>query len=208
MANANFTRDEVILALDVLYSSEKGRVSADSKEMTELSELLNRLPIHPMDGRRDDFRSPNGVSKQINLLCNALRSGNRSPNLGIKFVEIAMEFEDRHDQLHEIAQAIRRNEKCFSMEFGSGIEDIGFPEGVLLGHLHHAVEIRDGSKISLADHCEICEVKPELLYQPCGPLLQAHLMVRPTELNGEKKYGADWFVTVCPTCHAVLHRFR
>jgi len=30
MASASFTRDEVILALDVLYSSEQEKVSADS----------------------------------------------------------------------------------------------------------------------------------------------------------------------------------
>lgn len=46
MASASFTRDEVILALDVLYSSEQEKVSADSAEMADLSALLNRLPIH------------------------------------------------------------------------------------------------------------------------------------------------------------------
>lgn len=33
MASASFTRDEVILALDVFYSSPKGRVTADSDEI-------------------------------------------------------------------------------------------------------------------------------------------------------------------------------
>lgn len=49
MASASFTRDEVILALDVFYSSQKGRVTADSDEIKELSLLLNRLPIHPVE---------------------------------------------------------------------------------------------------------------------------------------------------------------
>ena len=49
MASASFTRDEVILALDVFYSSPKGRVTADSDEIKELSLLLNRLPIHPVE---------------------------------------------------------------------------------------------------------------------------------------------------------------
>lgn len=208
MASASFTRDEVILALDVLYSSEKGRVFADSEEMGELSALLNRLPIHPVMGRRADFRNPHGVTNQINLFRTAMRTGNRSSNLGIKFIEIAMEFEGRHDELHEIAQAIRRNEECFSLEYGSICEDIGFPEGVLLGHLHRTVEIRDGSKVQLADHCEICNMKPDLYYQASGSLLQNHLVTPPTMLEGKKKYRADQFITVCPTCHAALHRIR
>ena len=48
MAGSGFTRDEVILALDLLYSSEDGRISPNSKEMKGLSALLNRLPIHPV----------------------------------------------------------------------------------------------------------------------------------------------------------------
>ena len=86
MASASFTRDEVILALDVLYSSENGRVFADSEEMGELSALLNRLPIHPVVGRRADFRNPHGVTNQINLFRTAMRTGKRSANLGIKFM--------------------------------------------------------------------------------------------------------------------------
>jgi len=27
-------------------------------------------------------------------------------------------------------------------------------------------------------------------------------------VNGKKKYGPESFITVCPTCHAVLHRIR
>lgn len=208
MASSSFTRDEVILALDVLYSSENGRVCADSEEMADLSGLLNRLPIHPVAGRRADFRNPHGITNQINLFRTAMRTGNRSSNLGIKFIEVAMEFEGRHDELHEIAQAIRRNEECFSLEYGSISENTGFPEGILLGHLHRAVEIRDGAKVQGADHCEICNMKPELYYQTCGNMLQSHLFIEPIELNGMKKYSADKFITVCPTCHAALHRIR
>lgn len=82
------------------------------------------------------------------------------------------------------------------------------PRGVLLGHLHRVIETRDGAKVKLADHCEICKMKPTLYYQPCGELLQAHLDISPAELNGSKKYGAEKFITVCPTCHTVLHRIR
>ena len=65
MASASFTRDEVILALDVFYSSPKDRVTADSDEIKELSLLLNRLPIHPVENRRAAFRSPAGIATQL-----------------------------------------------------------------------------------------------------------------------------------------------
>lgn len=208
MLSASFTRDEVILALDVLYSSEKERVSADSEEIAELSALLSRLPIHPSENRRAVFRNTTGITRQIKLLQSNLRTGNRDPNVGTMFFTVAFEFENRQEELHEIAQAIRRNETCFTGTYGSVSEDIGFPEGILLGHLHQAIENRDGRRYKLEDHCEVCSLKPELYYQPCGNLLQPHLTVSPVQLDGKKKYGTELFITVCPNCHAALHRIR
>lgn len=208
MASMSFTRDEVILALDILYSSENGRVYSDSEEMADLSALLNRLPIHPLEHRRLNFRNPHGITQQINLFRTAMKTGKRSPDLGIIFIEVATDYEDRHDELHKIAHTIRSNEAYYSVGYGSVYEDVGFPEGILLGHLHRTIEKRDGSKISLSDHCEICNMKPEIYYQPCGKLLQAHLIEDPIEMDGTKKYQGDKFITVCPTCHVALHRIR
>lgn len=115
MANANFTRDEVILALDVLYSAEGQRVLADSEEMADLSALLNRLPIHPIENRRPDFRNPNGVTQQLALFRSSCNTGNKAPSVGIIFFNIAFEFENRIEELHKIAEAIRRNEPCSSV---------------------------------------------------------------------------------------------
>lgn len=208
MANESFTRDEVILALDVLYSSEKQRVSPDSEEMVDLSELLNKLPIHPTQNRRSDFRTASGISTQLQRFQRTLLSGNNTNNIGLLFFIINSDFENRHDELHRIAEAIRRNEPYFSSEYGNRQEDSGFPEGILLGHLHREIEARDGAKLELANHCEICSLKPELYYLPCGILLQPHLLISPTELDGKKKYGSEHFITVCPNCHAALHRIR
>lgn len=81
MASASFTRDEVILALDVFYSSPKGRVTADSDEIKELSLLLNRLPIHPVENRRADFRSPVGITTQLIRFRSSCISGKKAKML-------------------------------------------------------------------------------------------------------------------------------
>lgn len=49
MANASFTRDEVILALDVLYYSDSQLLSKNSLVIAELCKLPQKLPIHPAD---------------------------------------------------------------------------------------------------------------------------------------------------------------
>lgn len=208
MASASFTRDEVILALDVLFSSENGKVTADSDEIKELSLLLNRLPIHPTENRRADFRNPHGVAVQLTKFRSNCITGKKDPHLGLAFFDVAFEYEDRVSELHAIVEAIRKNKEVFVSLFGSPLEDDGFPEGILLGHLHRIIEQRDGAKLATKDHCEICKSKPTLCYRNAGQLLQNHLVVAPTFMTYSKKYRTDSFLTVCPTCHAALHRYR
>ena len=208
MANSRFTRDEVILALDVLFSSNNGHASANSDEMKNLSELLNRLPIYPSDKKRVNFRSPTGITKQLTMFQKSCSTGSRNIDVGTTFFQVYFEFENCLDELHEIAMAIRKNECGFSDQFGCLEEMQDFPEGSLLGHLHRNIEIRDGSKVGFKEKCEICGSMPKLYYQLCGQLLQHHLLVPPTELDYTQKYGAENFITICPTCHEALHRHR
>lgn len=119
MSSSAFTRDEVILALDVLYSSEMQRVSADSEEIADLSALLNRLPIHPIENRRVDFRTGTGITAQLNRFRRSLFSGINKDNVGPLFFKVNFEFENRIEELHKIAKAIRRNEPYYSLRFGS-----------------------------------------------------------------------------------------
>ena len=208
MGNAPFTRDEVILALDVLYFSESKNLSPNSDVIRDLSELLRRLPIYSAESRRQDFRTIPGVSRQITGFRASLKNAKNNPHIGRMFYSVAEEYRGRYDELHMIAQAIRRNEPFLDGLFGADTESEGFPEGILLGHLHRMIERRDGKGVPLDERCSICQLQPELLYQPCGSLLEQHLVVAPAELDGATHYNAADFITVCPNCHAALHRVR
>lgn len=208
MLKASFTRDEVILALDAFYSSEKNTGCVEPDKMQELSLLLRRLPIHPIQDNDLSFRCASGIQGQLRLMKKSLESGIKRKDVGQLFIDIAEEFRDRHDDLHVIAEAIRRNEVTFVSLFGSPLEDDGFPEGILLGHLHRLIEQRDGRKPDVKSRCEVCNIQPKLCYRNSGELLQNHLAVAPTLMDYSKKYRADSFLTVCPTCHAALHRYR
>ena len=66
LRNPPWVRDEIVLALDVYF--EIGAQSATTPEVIELSELLNKLPIHTDRPQEDKFRNPNGTSlKMANL---------------------------------------------------------------------------------------------------------------------------------------------
>ena len=209
MSNIGFNRDEVILSLDALYSTDKKDFTAKSPEIKELCEILRGLPIHPEESRKkSDFRTHGGVYHQIIRFKKYYRSDQNTQEVGKTFFSVANEFEAQPERLHAIACSIRKNLPWFNSNFGADTESDGFPEGVLLGHLHRKIERRDGKRIPPAECCAVCQLQPELLYQPCGNLLEQHLVVDPVCLDGSKRYGADSFITVCPNCHAALHRFR
>ena len=208
MANVKFARDEVILLLDVAYSSVQERMyGVTSAEVVELSAVLQKLPIHPVEKRPENFRNFAGIQTQLYNFVKGCSNDTEHPKVGELFFQISAEFPDRQE-LHNVAMAIKRNIPYYSSTFGDISESVGFPEGVLLGHLHRLLEQRDSLRLTLDDRCCICQLKPDLLYQPCSSLLQHHLTVSPIEMDGGKKYEANDFITVCPNCHAALHRVR
>lgn len=94
MASESFTQDEVIL-----YSSENGKVTAASNEIQELSLLLNRLPIHPVENKRANFRNNTGIARQIMLYRSNCNAEKRNTGVGALFFDVAFEYEDRVDKL-------------------------------------------------------------------------------------------------------------
>ena len=65
MRNPKWHRDEIILTLELYYDLESGRMNSGSKEVVELSELLNKLPIHTIRPDAQRFRNPNGVALKL-----------------------------------------------------------------------------------------------------------------------------------------------
>ena len=129
--------------------------------------------------------------------------------IGKRFHEIANEFKGRTDELHEIALAIRKNQQYFiSCNFGQVEENIGFPEGALLSHLHRIIEKRDSAKYPKSQRCSICQIDMDRIYNGCSEYIEYHLLAPVVQLDANKKYGIDDFIAVCPNCHAVLHRYR
>jgi 5-methylcytosine-specific restriction protein A len=65
MKSPPWTREELILALD-LYLDLDGRLPGPNHpKVITLSRILNALPIHPRHARQDSFRNPVGVSLKL-----------------------------------------------------------------------------------------------------------------------------------------------
>jgi len=65
--NPEWTEDEMILGLAVYRRIGIGSLSKTRREVLELSELLNLLPIHPPQYRATSFRNPQGVTRRLNI---------------------------------------------------------------------------------------------------------------------------------------------
>lgn len=65
MRNPKWHRDEIILALDFYFKIEPGQIHSRNPKVIELSELLNRLPIHENRPDAGKFRNANGVGLKL-----------------------------------------------------------------------------------------------------------------------------------------------
>lgn len=210
MANVPFTRDEVILALDTLYSAGDERLNAESKPIQELSVLLNELPIIPAEKRKANFRSCKGIAQQLSLFRKSFYKGQKDKDVGESFYSTAILFKDDVSYLHEIAEAVRYNKHSFAQfSFGNINEGDDWIEGALLGHLHCAIEKQAELKMPLVASCEVCGLDLSQMYlESAGILTEAHLLVPITQTKADAHYNASDFIMVCPACHKVLHRTR
>ncbi|WP_181566710.1 hypothetical protein [Aequorivita sp. CIP111184] len=56
---------EIILALNLYFKLEPGQIQARNPAIIELSEVLNKLPIHEGRPNSVKFRNPNGVGLKL-----------------------------------------------------------------------------------------------------------------------------------------------
>lgn len=60
MRNPAWHRDEIILALDLYFASDRGSLDSGNIRVKEVSKLLNELPIFPYRPDKERFRNANG----------------------------------------------------------------------------------------------------------------------------------------------------
>ena len=60
MKNPTWVIDELLIVLELYL--KKGWLDRDNQDIIEVSDLLNRLPIHKRTSRDEKFRNKNGIS--------------------------------------------------------------------------------------------------------------------------------------------------
>jgi 5-methylcytosine-specific restriction protein A len=101
--------DEIVLACDLVAQNGWQQLPAENPQVVELSNLLQRMSIHPAEVRGDKFRNPNGVGRKMaDLATNRPGYPGRPTNGGRRDKEVIERFMLQPDVMHTMADSIGR----------------------------------------------------------------------------------------------------
>ncbi len=221
MRNPKWTRDELILALELYFRCKPSKINKEHPEVVRLSKLLNSLPIHPQKEKYEKFRNPNGVYMK---LCNFLRCDptyhGKGLRAGSKLEEkIWSEFAADREKLQKIATAIKECASIVPRPIEGDIPEYEeFEEGKILTRLH---KIRERSTSAVKKKKEVVlRRKGRLLCEACGfdfekkygnigkGFAECHHIKPLSDLRPNQKTKLRDLSILCSNCHRMIHRTK
>ncbi len=218
--NPKWSRDELILALDLYFKLPSSKISSTNEEVIELSQILNQIPSG-FKHKDDTFRNPNGVSMKLN---NFKRLDPESKGSGLvrggKLEEVIWnEFSTNKSLLSEIANSIKKalcQQNIHS--WTAQEEEESFPEGKVLFRLHKYRErnsniVKELKKKAMEKNelrCSVCSFDFYKTYGELGKgFIECHhtVPISKYQFDGSKTKMSD-LILVCSNCHRMLHRKR
>jgi 5-methylcytosine-specific restriction protein A len=225
MRNPKWHRDEIILALDLYFSKDRGSIDDKNSKIIELSKTLNDLPLFPDRPDEEKFRNPNGVTLKLsNFLVFDPEYKGRGMTGGSKLDEqVFKEFYNNKDKLAAIASEIKKvatNEeiktKIYSIEDDELTKTDSVMEGQVLYKLHKVrerdFEIVKAKKRQIFDvfgrlACEACVFEFEEYYGEIGKgYIECHHRTPLSSFKLASKTTLEDLSLVCSNCHRMLHR--
>lgn len=219
--NPVWSRDELILALD-LYVRHRPKFPDDKHpDVLALSRLLNRLAAITDAGGNRDFRNANGVSMKLQNFrrLDPTQEGKGLPGGGKGEKDVWAVFADDPKRLQATAAAIRGS--VSALEDGSTQDqDDGeeAEEGRVLTRLHRTRE-RDRKIVERRKakalrehgtlHCEACGFDFAVRYGERGSgFIECHHIKPVSGLLPGEKTKLEELVLLCANCHRMVHARR
>ena len=218
-----WTRDELILACDLVRENGWKGLGPNDPRVQELSDLLQQLPIHPMELRGPKFRNPNGVGRKTYDIATHHPDYKGAPtNAGATDLEVLRDFLEREAEMRRVAQLIRdgmsTGELVETSDAVVDVDELGdgeASEGRLLERRHFARE-RDRKlrEKKIAHHlksnkelaCEVCGFNFGKVYGDHGDgYIECHHKV-PLHVSGTTTTKLSDLILICANCHRMVHR--
>lgn len=212
-----WTRDEIILACDLVWQNNWRRLDDANPAVIELSGVLQQLPIHAREFRGPTFRNPNGVAgKTVDIARqHPAYPGTRTHDNKLD-TTILHEFLVNPDEMAANAAALRSIATA-----GTSIQvpeldlDTTADEGGLLERRHLARERNPKlrrTKITAIRQafgnvaCEVCGFDFEYTYGDRGTnFIECHHRA-PLHISGTVRTRLADLALLCSNCHRMVHR--
>lgn len=149
MRNPNWHRDEIILALDLHFSPNRGSIHDKNPKIIQLSKILNDLPIFTYRPDCSKFRNINGVTLKLSnfLAVDPTYIGNGMKRGSKLDEQIFNEFFNDRDRLKILASEIKRialsdsvKSEILSVEEDEQTRNDSVREGQIIYRLHKTRE--------------------------------------------------------------------
>jgi 5-methylcytosine-specific restriction protein A len=187
----------------------------------DLSDLLNRLPIHTIRPDLEKFRNPNGVVLKIT---NFAALDPQYPGAGMSrgsYLDAVIwdQYSGHPGELRRVADAIRAAAESSLLPAipEAGEDDMEADEGRLLTRLHRfrerdrkLVERKKAAALARQGSlpCEVCGFDFAATYGTLGErFIEAHHILPLAQAGATTTRLAD-LALVCSNCHRMLHRAR
>lgn len=222
LRNLPWTREELILALDLYLNVEPVGVSGKQLQVRELSRVLKKINLVTNRPDIDKFRNENGVSMKLsNFLRLDPSYHGQGLSSGGKLEEVIWdEFASDKQRLREVANAIRLHLEIPEISLVQAIridEDEEATEGALLTKMHkyrernRSIIVKKKKQRIQTDpglHCEVCGFSFQSAYGPIGDgFIECHHTQPLSQLRPGQSTHLDDLALVCANCHRILHKY-
>lgn len=217
--NPPWTRDELILALDLYLRHRPNFPGPKHPEVVELSRLLNRLPLRSVANAR--FRNTNGVAMKLQNFrrFDPSESGRGLLSGGKQEAEVWRLFAGDPTRLARTAAAIRAGISELEEPGDLEVDDGEWAEeGATLTRLHRLRErnrtiVAKRKAKALQEHgilsCQACGFSFGRLYGERGQdYIECHHIKPVSELQSGEKTRLRDLALLCANCHRMVHLAR
>lgn len=210
--NPDWTREEVILALN-LFNELKGVIPSPNNEyVIALSDELRSLPYHQEASKVASFRNPVGVTFKLQNL-RQVASGKGLAHTARADKEVWNDFGDDPAAVAEAAARIRSGLKIAQVS-SQPDDEFEFNEGRAVTEAHKRIERNKSIRKKLLKnrkeeeklHCEICKCNGLNIDENLREsIFEAHHK-KPIAQTGEIKTKLSDMALLCANCHRLVHR--
>lgn len=211
--NPNWTREEIILALDLYFDCGGHMPSAEDQRVRELSEVLRAFPYHSSAARKPSFRNPDGVAFKLQNL-RQVATGKGLGNVSRADRAVWEELGSDPKRTKELARLIKTGIQVVSEVREDSPAYEVFAEGRVVTETHLRRErdprLRDrllaDRRSKAALRCEMCGRVPDVTDVALSEsIFEAHHII-PLSVGAERKTRLSDMALLCACCHRIIHK--